>query len=243
MGSNMGHQGSAYLRIGLGGVWLLCWLQLGMCGAPESKAGQTVTRDELVARVQRRYDRTMRLHAHFRQETRLQGFDQVQTGAGQVWILKPGMMRWDYAQPERQTIIANGETLWIYLPEDRQAIRDQVNPSLGTRTPALFLAGQARLTELFTVAGTPTQVPGEGGLLRLELTPKAGALPSSQVQLGIDAVSDLVTLVRVVDAVGNITTMWFSDIDTEAAVDVSLFQFQVPPGVEVITPPAFPVPR
>ncbi len=239
----MGHQGSAYLGIGLAWVWLLCWLQLGMCGAPASKTGQTLTHDELVARVQHRYDRTERLHARFRQETRMQGFDHVQTGAGQVWIRKPGMMRWDYAQPERQTIIANGETLWIYLPEDRQAIREQVNRSLGTRTPALFLAGQARLTELFTVAAAPTQLPGAGGLLRLELIPKADALPSAQVELGIDAVSYLVTLVRLVDALGNITTMWFSDIDTEAAVDASLFQFQVPPGVEVITPPTFPVPR
>jgi outer membrane lipoprotein carrier protein len=239
----MRRQGSACLQVGLGWVWLLCWLQLGTCGALEGKAGQPLTLDELVARVQRRYDRTMHLHAYFHQETRLQGFDQAQTGEGQVWILKPGMMRWEYAQPERQSIIANGETLWIYLPADRQAIRDQVNQSLGARTPALFLAGQARLTELFTVAETPTQGSGEGGLHRLELTPKAGSLPYSQVQLGIDPSSYLVKLVRLIDPLGNITTMRFTEIDTERPVDASLFQFQAPPGVEVIAPPAFPVPR
>jgi outer membrane lipoprotein carrier protein len=153
------------------------------------------------------------------------------------------MMRWDYTKPERQTIIANGDTLWIYLPEDRQVIRDRINHSLGTRTPALFLAGQARLTDLFMVAGTPTQGPGEGGLLQLELTPKGEALPYTQVSLGIDPSSYLVKLVRVIDAVGNMTAMWFSDIDTEAAVAPSLFQFQVPPGVEVMAPPVFPGPR
>jgi outer membrane lipoprotein-sorting protein len=63
------------------------------------------------------------------------------------------------------------------------------------------------------------------------------------VQLGIDPSSYLVKSVRLVDALGNITTMWFSDIDTEGPVDPSLFQFQVPPGVEVISPPVFPVPR
>jgi outer membrane lipoprotein carrier protein len=237
----MGHQKSAYRRVGL--VWVLCWLQLSLCGIPEGKAGQTLAPAELVGRVQTRYDRTAHLRARFRQETRLQGFDQVQTGEGQLWILKPGMMRWDYTQPERQTIIANGEALWIYLPADRQVIRDQVNHSLGTRTPALFLAGQARLTELFTATGVSTRGPGEGGLLQLELTPKAGALPYGQVQLGIDPSSYLVKSVRLVDALGNITTMWFSDIDTEGPVDPSLFQFQVPPGVEVISPPVFPVPR
>jgi outer membrane lipoprotein carrier protein len=239
----MGDQSSTGLQAGLVLVWLLCLLQLGVCGTPNDTPDLTLGRDELVARVQSRYDRTTRLHAHFRQETRVQGFDQMQTGEGQVWILKPGMMRWDYTKPERQTIIANGDTLWIYVPEDRQAIRDRVNHSLGTHTPALFLAGEARLTELFTVAEASIQGPSEGGLLQLKLTPKVGALPYTQVQLGIDPVSFLVRQVRLVDPLGNMTTMWFSDIDTEGAIEPSLFQFQVPPGVDVISPPVFPVPR
>jgi outer membrane lipoprotein carrier protein len=237
----MSHHGAVGLRISL--VWVLCGLYLGVCGTLGASPGRTIGRDELVARVQQRYDRTKHLRARFQQETRLQGFDQVQTGEGQVAILKPGMMRWDYSKPERQAIIANGETLWIYLPEERQAIRDQVQQSLGTRTPALFLAGQARLTDLFTVAGASTQLPGEGELLRLELIPKAGALPYGQVELGIDPSSYLVKRVRLVDQLGNTTTMWFADIDTEAAVEPSWFQFQVPAGVEVIAPPVFPVPR
>jgi outer membrane lipoprotein carrier protein len=239
----MSHQGSTGLRVGCVLVWMLCLLPRGVCGTPEGGPGLTLTRDELVARIQQRYERTTHLHARFRQETRLHGFDQVQMGEGEVWILKPGMMRWDYAKPERQTIIANGDTLWIYLPEDRQAIRDHVHHSLGTRTPALFLAGGARLTELFTAAGPPTQDPSEEGLVRLELLPKEGTLPYTHVQLGVDPSSYLVKLVRLVDALGNITTMWFADIDSEGPVDSSLFQFQVPPGVEVISPPVFPVPR
>jgi outer membrane lipoprotein-sorting protein len=63
------------------------------------------------------------------------------------------------------------------------------------------------------------------------------------VQLGIDPSAYLVQSVRLVDALGNITSMWFSDIDTEGPVDPSLFHFQIPPGVEVIAPPVFPMPR
>lgn len=199
--------------------------------------------DALMARVQEQYDRTTRLHARFRQETRLPGFEQVQAGAGEVWILKPGMMRWDYTKPERQLIIANGETLWIYLPGERQVIRDRVQTSMGARTPALFLAGQAQLTELFAVTAETSQVPSKEGLLRLELTPKEGTLPYSQVELGIHPTSYQVVRVQLADPLGSVTTMWFSDIDTEAAVDPSLFQFQVPPGVDVMSPPVFPVPR
>jgi outer membrane lipoprotein carrier protein len=213
------------------------WLLLGLCAAA---VGEAVEADAVVARVQSRYERTTRLHARFRQETRVPGFDQVQTGEGQVWILKPGMMRWDYTKPERQTIIANGETLWIYLPNDRQVIRDHIHHSLGTRTPALFLAGQARLTDLFTVTGVSRQCAGEGDWLQLELTPKGESFPFMQVSLGVDPNSGLVQLVRVIDAAGHMTAMWFSEIDTEAAVAPSLFQFHVPPGVEVMAPPVFP---
>jgi outer membrane lipoprotein carrier protein len=212
---------------------------LALAGSPSQALGL----GELVARVQAQYDRTTHLQAHFRQETRLHGFDQVQTGEGQVWIQKPGKMRWDYTKPERQTIIADGDTLWIYVPEDRQVIRERVQATLGSRTPALFLAGEGRLTELFTVTGPPSQVPGEDGLLQLELIPKEGPSHYTSVQLGIDPTSYLVVRVTLRDALGNLTTMWFSDIDTTRAVDPALFQFQVPPGVEVMSPPILPMPR
>jgi outer membrane lipoprotein carrier protein len=164
-------------------------------------------------------------------------------GEGEVWILKPGMMRWHYTKPEPQLIIANGETLWMYLPEERQVIRDEVRTSLGARTPALFLAGQARLTELFSVTGTVAQGPGEAGLLGLQLTPKEGTLPYTRVELGIAPSSYHVVRVTLLDPVGGMTTMWFSDLDTWSAIDPSLFQFQVPSGVDVVSPPTFPVPR
>jgi outer membrane lipoprotein carrier protein len=239
----MRFQGSARLQAGVVIGWLLCLLRLGVCGAPTDPPGLILGGDELVARVQSRYERTTHLHAHFTQETRVPGFDQPQTGAGQLWMLKPGMMRWDYTAPERQSIIANGDTLWIYTPAERQAIREQVNQALGMRTPALFLAGEARLTELFTVGEASTRSPSAEGLLQLQLIPKVGSLPYTQVQLGIDPVSYLVRRVQLVDPIGNMTTMWFSDLDTEGTVAPSLFQFQVPPGVDVIAPPVFPMPR
>lgn len=228
------------------GKLVVCLLSLWLLVpglTPAGSPSQGLGLDELVARVQAQYERTAHLQARFRQETRLHGFDQVQAGAGQVWILKPGKMRWDYTTPERQTIIADGDTLWIYVPEDRQVIRERVQATLGSRTPALFLAGEGRLTELFTVTGPPAQVPGEDGLLQLELMPKEGTSHYTGVQLGIDPSAYLVVRVTLRDALGNLTTMWFSDIDTRRAIDPALFQFQVPAGVEVITSPILPVPR
>jgi outer membrane lipoprotein carrier protein len=218
-------------------------LSLSWAGRPAEAAGQALTVDALLARVQAQYDRITHLQARFRQETRLPGFDQVQIGEGRVWIQKPGRMRWDYSKPERQTIIADGDTLWIYLPEERQVIRDRVQTAMGTRTPALFLAGQGRLTEAFSAAGTGAPVAGEDGLFGLQLTPKEAAFPYTHVELGIDPQSYRVVRVTLVDPAGSATTMWFADIDTDSPIDPALFRFQVPPGVEVVPPPTFPAPR
>lgn len=198
---------------------------------------------ELVARVQARYDHTLQLRARFHQETRLHGFDQVQRGEGQVWMLKPGMMRWDYLKPERQTIIVNGETLWIYLPDDRQVIRERFSDSWPSRAPALFLAGNAQLTEMFAVTQPSPQSASEDGLLTLHLTPKGDQANLSPMRLGIDPTSYLTAKVTVSDPLGNVTILFFSEIETDVTVDPALFQFKVPPGVEVVTPPPVPVPR
>lgn len=206
-------------------------------------AGDSLPLDDLVARVQARYDRTSHLRARFHQEVELQGFDQVQSGEGQVWMLKPGMMRWEYVKPERQTIIANGETLWIYVPDDRQVMRERLSDTLQSRTPALFLAGTGKLTELFTVTQPFSESSSEDGMLTLQLHPKRGQGYLSQMSLGIDPTSYLTVKVTMSDPLGNVTTLVFSEIDTNVEIDPSLFQFRVPPGVEVVTPPSVPTPR
>jgi len=231
---------SSYQRLSapIGGFILALALLVGPM--PGVGGGGTLPRDELVARVQARYDQTAHFHARFHQETRVQGFDQPQTGEGQVWILKPGMMRWEYRKPEPQTIIAQGETLWMYFPAERQVMRDRLSDSLQSRAPALFLAGRGKLTELFTVTGPGPEPASKEGLLTLQLTPRAEPAHLSEVRLGIDPGSYLIVKVTLIDALGNVTTISFSDIDTEVAIDPSLFQFQVPPGVEVVSPPLSP---
>ena len=114
----------------------------------------------------------MRLQARFRQETRVPGLIKSRPGKTGVDSETGDDALGLHQAGAPKTIIANGDTLWIYLPEDRQVIRDHINHSLGTRTPALFLAGQGRLTDLFTVAGTSTQGPGEGGLASARINAK-----------------------------------------------------------------------
>src|SRR5947209_18376646 len=74
----------------------------------------------VVARVQKYYDATKDLRAKFEQQ--LESPSRAPSKAsGDVWLKKPGKMRWDYAKPEKKVIVSDGATLWFYDPEDEQA--------------------------------------------------------------------------------------------------------------------------
>src|SRR5439155_22362071 len=73
--------------------------------------------------LQQRYESTRTLVAKFRQEVESPTMAGKLTSNGTVSFEKPNRMRWDYAAPDRQTIVSDGETLWIYQPEEKQVLK------------------------------------------------------------------------------------------------------------------------
>src|SRR6185369_3899314 len=100
---------------------------------------------ELAANVQRRYDDTKVLSAGFTQELRVKAGGQVVRSKGKMYFEKPGHMRWEYESPEPQTIIADGESLWIYQPADHQVLKAPLQQAFQSSTPVSFLFGVARI--------------------------------------------------------------------------------------------------
>src|SRR6185503_760813 len=81
------------------------------------------TAAQTVDKVQRYYDATHDLHAKFSQELTSAIGGPPRKASGEVWLKKPGKMRWDYQQPEddKKVMIADGTTLWVYEADDAQA--------------------------------------------------------------------------------------------------------------------------
>ena len=59
---------------------------------------------------------------------------------------KPGRMRWNYQKPDPKMYLADGDTLWLYEPEDKQAFKQDLKAS---QLPAAlaFLTGKGKLTD------------------------------------------------------------------------------------------------
>lgn len=196
--------------------------------------------EETARRVQQAYERTTDLTAKFTQEATSAALGRTQTASGTVAVKKPGKMRWDYAGKggrEGQVLVSDSKTLWIYNPDDRTVLKDEVGGAL-ERTPLAFLMGLGELTRDFDVKRPDPSVKlGGPGDVVLALEPREPIAALQELHLAVDPKRALVTAALILDPFGNRTRIVFEDIRTNVGVPDSRFAFKVPSGVEVVTPP------
>lgn len=201
---------------------LLLWTLSGPAFALDSIA--------IVDAIQKQYDATDTFQARFIQKSYLKILGQSQKAEGFVLIKKPGKMKWDYKAPDRQILVSNDQGLWLYLPDEKQVTKMKPQSIYSSNTPALFLAGRGKLTESFTIK----KVTEESGRYVAELIPRNKQQNLSKMVLLADKKNFQIVGSRVYDNLGNKTEMIFSNIQTNPDLDIKMFQFKVPKGVELI---------
>ena len=169
------------------------------------------------------------MQADFTQTVSAQGFTDKDTSKGVFRLLRPGKFRWDYEQPYQQQIIADGNKLWIYDVDMDQIIVKSLNSVLG-QTPAVLLSGTASLTDRFDIQDLPQR--DKLGLAWVQLRPKD--TESSYEKLLLGFASDNIQAMELVDNFGQVTLLKFSNLKRNLKIDPAIFQFQPPPGVDVI---------
>jgi len=198
---------------------------LGLPGAALATGGDTATLDA----IQKKYDETRSFTAKFVQKSYLKIMGQSQEAKGEVAIQKPGKMKWDYRAPDRQILVSNDDGLWLYLPEENQVTKMQVESVYSSNTPALFLAGEGRLRESFHIESTTKDENG----WTVVLMPKEADNNIDRLILFTDNSYQIVGS-SVYDKLGNKTKMRFSNIQINPDISEETFQFRIPEGVEVI---------
>lgn len=189
---------------------------------------------EAARQVQARYDGIRDLTADFEQVSQSVSFagaplmDSVPK-SGRVVFAKPGKMRWTYGDPEPSVVVSDGQTLWIYDVEGGTATRLEVTAGYLSGAALQFLLGDGDLLEEFHVTATACTAEQ----VSLELLPKKDA---SYERLGLVAgrESGNIESTSVVDLFGNRTDIRFEAIEVNQSPDASVFEFQVPEGVELI---------
>ena len=152
---------------------------------------------------------------------------------GQFLFARPGKFRFDYETPFPQSIIADGQSLWLWDPDLNQVtVRNQAQ-ALGN-TPAALIAGSGDLNAL-NAAYVVRSMPSEAGLKWVEATPKQVDGTLRVIRVGFDA-QQLRAMVMI-DNFGQTSDMRFDALQSlEKGAVTAAFRFVPPSGADVIRP-------
>ncbi len=173
---------------------------------------------------------TRALRARFVQEVLAEDGTPTERASGTLAVLRPGRFRWDYREPYRQLIVADGERLWIYDEDLAQVtVRPQAR-ALG-RTPLQILGAPAgRALEGFAVR----ELGLRGGLEWVELLPQGGDGAADFERIRVGFAGPRLARMELVDAYGQTVRLRFEAVERNPALAPSLFRFTPPPGVDVV---------
>jgi chaperone LolA len=146
---------------------------------------------------------------------------------------KPGLMRWEYRDPEVKLFVADGHESWLYTPEDRQVLVRRFTTADLHSTPLQFLLGQGDLRQSYEISPEPG-ADAAGADIVLRLTPRSPDADYAYAVIRCDAASFDMRRVVIHERTGNTSEFWLSNFRTNVKFDDSLFRFKAPRGVEVV---------
>ena len=165
--------------------------------------------------------------AAFTQERYDEYGDLLETASGRCLVKRPGRFRWSYTSPYLQSIVGDGDTLWIY-DEDLEQVT--VNPmgEVKAGSPAELFGGGMDVDSRYDIEA----LGPDGAYDWYRLTPKLAATDFQRIDLGL--AGGEVRAMRLNDNLGQLTLLHFDEISRNLELDDKLFEFSPPPGVDVI---------
>jgi outer membrane lipoprotein carrier protein len=203
---------------------------LVLTAAGLGSARQQPAAGDLAGRIQARYERVRDFTADFTQTTKSALLPQTTTERGRVKILKPSRMRWDYLEPERKIVGADGDESYFYVVADRVVTFSPLPPPGTEDTALMFLAGRGDLTRDYLTHMPAAQPPGEW---HLALTPHASQ-EYSYLVLIVDRKTLQIRGIDVYDEQGGLSSIRLTNYRENQGLKPAEFELTPPPGVEVI---------
>jgi outer membrane lipoprotein carrier protein len=154
------------------------------------------------------------------------------TSSGRFEFLRPNRFRFEYTRPFEQTIVADGQTLWLYDADLNQVTARRQQEVLGSTPAALIAAGtdMKALSEVFELKAAPAQ----GGMEWAEARPRAKDGQLLSVRVGFKA--GQFSVLEIADSLGQRSVLTFSQWQGNAPLKPEQFRFKPPAGADVIRP-------
>ena len=207
----------------------------------------------IVRAIENRYHNAKTLKAIFL-ERYSNARDSAQAESGTVYFSRPGRMRWEYESPETKLFVADGKTVWFFVPADHTVTRAPMKESTDWRTPLALLTGKAKLSSLCDRIDLAPR-PAAPGHVVLRCLPRGEGKradsaaaqttngdaslsgpeqPFDQVFLEVNRETGELADVRVLQPGGVELEFRFGNWSENVPLEESLFHFQAPAGVAIV---------
>ena len=154
------------------------------------------------------------------------------TSTGTFEFLRPNRFRFEYTKPFEQTIVADGQTLWLHDVDLNQVTARGQKEVLGSTPAALIAAG----TDLKGLSDAFDLKPGAArdGLEWLEAKPKDRNGQLQMVRVGFK--QGQLSVLDIEDSLGQRSVLTFSNWQSNAPLKAVDFKFEPPAGASVMRP-------
>ncbi|GMQ76206.1 MAG: outer membrane lipoprotein chaperone LolA [Gammaproteobacteria bacterium] len=168
------------------------------------------------------------LRAEFQQSIYDEDSRLLDDARGMVYIARPGLFRWDYAEPYLQEIVGDGDKVWIYDSDLEQVTVRPLGDALGD-TPVMLLSSDEPVENRFEVRA----IDGPEGFEWVGLRPLGEEVNFTEIRLAFDG--DTLRVMELMDAFGQLTRLRFANVATNLELAPGLFRFTPPEGADVFS--------
>ena len=163
---------------------------------------------------------------------------RVKTSTGTFEFARPNRFRFNYTKPFAQTIVADGQTLWLYDADLNQVTARKQSDVLGS-TPAALIASAADVQAL-KADFVLTEAPDKDGLQWVLATPKSKDGQLQSVRVGLRSAGESVAqisvleVLEILDSFGQRSVLTFKKFQSNPTLSGNAFSFKPPAGSDVI---------
>ena len=159
---------------------------------------------------------------------------KARTSTGTFAFQRPNRFRFVYGKPFEQSIVADGQTLWMLDVDLNQVTARKQALVLGS-TPAALIAAAPDLSVVQAEYDLQGQ-PDKDGLQWVLATPKNkdGQLRSVRVGFRGDSATPTLAVLDILDNFGQRSELRFDKVEVNPALPADLFRFTPPAGADVV---------
>jgi outer membrane lipoprotein carrier protein len=186
--------------------------------------------DEVIKKVEKHYS-VSGFSAYFSQTSTIKAMEITDSASGRAFFKRSGKMRWEYETPDRQMIITDGKTLWVFRPDDNQVMIGKAPSFFKGGKGFSFLSDMKVIKQQFNMV---LEKETQEGFFILKLNPREKTYDIVEIYLWISRKTFDVVRILTYNSYGDETRIVFNNIQLKQKLDDSLFSFEISEGMEVL---------